>query len=228
MKARLFGTLIIAAAFASSSAYANKLYRFKVEGRTVLKDHIPHELSRYGYDVLGANGLVIESVPPPPTPEELVRIKAAEKAKERRELAQADQVEVDQDLKRLYEKPEDVERARLRKADEVNTYIRLQQRRAEGLEQKLSAVQTRAASFERGGGDVPADIRQEVAELQGALGDTERDIADRRKELSRITRDYAEQYERIRILQVYPAGTLYEDVDFERLERELAATKHSQ
>lgn len=224
MNRRLLVTLVIAAAFASSSAYANKLYRFKVDGRTVLKDHIPPDMIRYGYEVLGSNGMVIEVVAPPPTAEELSRLKAAEQAKKRRIAAQAEQKTVDLDLRRLYEKPEDVERARLRKSEEVNTYIRLQQRRASGLEQKLSTAQTRAASFERKGGEVPADIRQEVAELQGALTDTERDIAERRKELSRITRDYAEQYERIRILQVYPVGTLYEDVDFERLERELAAT----
>ena len=228
MKACLLVTLIVAAAFASSSAYANKLYRFNVDGRTVLKDHIPPELMKYGYEVLGTNGLVIEVIPPPPTPEELARIRAAKKAEERRKQAQATQKEIDQDLMRLYERPEDVERARLRKADEVQTYIRLQQKRAEGLESKLSAVQTRAASFERGGGEVPADLRAEVSELQSALSETERDISDRRRELSRITREYAEQFERIRILQVYPQGTLYEDVDFERLERELAATAGSE
>jgi len=224
MKGHLLVTLVIAAAFASSSAYANKLYRFNVDGRTVLKDHIPPEMMRYGYEVLGSNGMIIKVVAPPPTAAELSRLKAAERAKERRIAAQAEQKTIDLDLRRLYEKPKDVERARLRKSEEVHTYIRLQQRRASGLEQKLSEAQTRAASFERKGGEVPTDIRQEVAELQSALTDTERDIAERRKELSRITRDYAEQFERIRILQVYPVGTLYEDVDFERLERELAAT----
>lgn len=224
MKVHLLGTLMIAAAFASSSAYANKLYRFNVDGQTVLKDHLPQELLKYGYEVLGSNGMVIQVVEPPPTPEELARIKAAKQAAERRKEAQSKQTEIDKGLRRLYERPEDVERARLRKSDEVHTYIRLQQKRAEGLETKLSAIQTRAASFERQGNQVPADIRREVAELQGALAETERDISDRRKELSRITREYAEQFERIRILQVYPIGTLYEDVDFERLERELAAT----
>ena len=224
MKAHLLGTLIIAAAFASDPAYANKLYRFDIDGRTVLKDHIPPELMKYGYEVLGSNGLVVEVVPPPPTPEELARIRAAKQAEERKQAARETQKEIDQGLMRLYERPKDVERARLRKSEEVNTYIRLQQKRAEGLEGKLLNVQTRAASFERDGMEVPADIRQEVSELQGALTDTEKDISDRRKELSRITREYAEQFERIRILQVYPLGTLYEDVDFERLERELAAT----
>lgn len=228
MNQRLLGILVIATAFVSSHALANKLYRFDVDGRTVIKDHIPPELMKYGYDVVSTSGLVLEVVPPPPSGEELARFKAEREAAAQRKTAQAEQSKIDQDLRRLYERPRDVERARKRKSEEVDTYIRLQVRRTNGLEEKLTNVQARAASFERSGGEVPADIRKEVSELQGALSETEKDIADRRKELSRITREYAEQYERIRILQVYPDGTLYEDVDFDRLDRELNSLKTSQ
>jgi hypothetical protein len=203
----------------ATEVMAAKLYRFQVDGRTVLRDRIPAELVGKGYEVLGSNGMVIDVVPPAPTAEELVVRRTKEAAEQQRQEKMAQQKEADINLLRLYEQPSDVERARLRKAEEVGTYISLQERRQEALEQKLAQAQRQAEGFTSRGVEVPKDIQQELNEVSGVLADSKRDIRDRRTELGRITREYAEQYERVRILQVYPPGTLYDEVDFERVDR---------
>ncbi|MDO6804269.1 hypothetical protein Q4595_17615, partial [Wenyingzhuangia sp. 1_MG-2023] len=177
-----------------------------------------------GYEVLGSNGMVLEVVAPAPTEEELVIRRAREAAELQRQEQIAQQKEADINLLRLYEQPSDVERARLRKSEEVATYITLQERRQQALEEKLQVAQQQAERFTSKGYPVPEDIQDEVDEIVDVIADSQRDIRDRRAELGRITRDYAEQYERIRILQVYPPGTLYDEVDFDRVDRFIKAT----
>ena len=123
---------------------------------------------------------------------------------------------------RLYAGPADVERARQRKADEIDSYIQLQRRRIADLEQKLGQAQNAAANFERRGQEVPADLRLEVVQLQNGIRDSENNIRQRQQEMLEMTRDMADQYERVRILQVYAPGTLDEDVDLDHVDRTLA------
>ncbi len=216
---RLLITLTVLAA--TGLVHAQSLYRFKVEGRVVLKDHIPAEYSHLGYDVLNSQGMVVKVVPPAPTAEELAQRRAEEAAKKARQEAIAEQRRLDLDLLRLYAKPTDVERARQRKADEIDSYIQLQRRRIADLEQKLEKAQQQAANFERRGQDVPSDLRLEVVQLQNGIRDSDNNIRQRQQEMTEVTRDFAIQYERVRVLQVYPAGTLDEDVDLDRVDQVL-------
>lgn len=206
-------------------AQAKSLYRFKVDGQVILKDHIPAEYSHLGYDVLNSKGMVVRVVPPAPTAEELAQRRAQEAAQKARQEAIAEQRRRDQDLLRLYARPADVERARQRKADDINSYIQLQRRRIVDLEMQLEKAQQQAANFERRGQDVPSDLRLEVVELQNGIRDSDTNIRQRQQEMADVTRDFAGQYERVRVLQVYPAGTLDEDVDLDKVDQVLAGRK---
>lgn len=209
-------------ALAASPVLAMKMYRFKVDGQTFMRDSIPPEYARLGYEVIGNNGLVQEVVPPAPSEEEIAARKVREQAEADRQARMAAQKERDVNLLRLYERPEDVERARLRKADEVSNYIGLLEKRIASFNKKLEPLLEQQASAQARNGPLPPGVEKEISDLQGGVAESEKDIRDRRDELSRITRDYAEQFERVRILQVYPAGTLYDDIDFKRLDDELA------
>lgn len=222
MKA-VVGLLVAAGLLVSAQAYANKLYRFNIDGQVIIKDYVPAEYSHLGYDVLNKQGMVIRKVDPAPTAEELAMRKAEEAAKKAREDAIAERRQQDMNLLRLYAKPKDVERARQRKADEIESYVQLQRRRITDLEEKLQKAEGQAANVERRGQEVPADMRLEIVQLQNAIRDSEDNIRIRQDELSEITRQYADQYERVRILQVYPAGTLDENVDLDKVDQELAA-----
>lgn len=203
----------------SGVSHASKLYRFNVDGKVVIKDHVPAEYSHLGYEVLNSQGMVIRSVERAPTAEELAQRRAAVLAQQAREEAMKVQHRKDMDLLRLYARPEDVERARQRKADEIESYIQLQHRRIADLEEKLEQAQGRAANFERRGQEVPADMRLEIVQLQNGIRDAQENIRGRQREKVDMTRQLADQYERVRILQVYPPGTLDEDVDLDKVDQ---------
>jgi len=198
---------------------AGNLYRFKVDGRVIMKDHIPVEYTGMGYDVLNSQGMLVDTIPPAPTPEELAEIKAKESFEAARKTRMEQQKAEDLKLLRLYERPSDVERSRKRKTEEINTYITLLRRRIDSLDEKLQEAQQTADRFKKDNQAVPEDVQGEIDEVLAAQDEFRRDIRDRQSEFGRITRDYAEQYERLRILQVYQPGTLYEDVDFDRVDR---------
>lgn len=205
----------------SQSVQASQLYRFTVDGSVTIKDHVPAEFSHLGYDVLNSRGMVIDRVPPAPTDEEIAERRAQEAAAQARRDAIAVQRQKDLDLLRLYAKPEDVERVRQRKVTEVESYVQLQRRRITDLEEKLERVQTNAANYERRGQSVPSDIRVEIVQLQSGIRDAHNNIRLRREEMQSNTQDYARDFERLRVLQVYPAGTLDSEVDYELVEQRL-------
>lgn len=205
----------------SQATLANQFYRFQVDGKTVLEDHLPAEHSKLGYEVLNARGMVIEVVAPAPTEEELAAKAKQEAIQQAREQAVADQKKEDMTLLRLYSQPEDVERARQRKILELDSYIQLQRRNISDLSQKLEVEHNRAANIERNGNEVPANIRTNIIQLQNGIKDSERNIRQRQAAMDELTQEMAQQYERVRILQVYQPGVLPEDVDLEHVDRTL-------
>lgn len=213
--------LVAAGLLLSQVALANQFYRFKVDGKTVLKDYVPSEYAHLGYEVLNSRGIVVEVVERAPTEEERAEKAAREAAKQKRQLAIETQKKEDQVLLRLYSRPEDVERARQRRTLELDSYIQLQRRNIADLTEKLEKEQTRAANIERNGREVPARVRANIVQLQNGIKDSERNIKQRQDAMDTLTQKMAEQYERVRILQVYQPGTLPEDVDLEHVDRTL-------
>tara|TARA_Y100000590_G_scaffold250478_2_gene281381 strand:+ start:11706 stop:12377 length:672 start_codon:yes stop_codon:yes gene_type:complete len=213
------GIVAISLALVAGPGYAKKMYRFKVDGAVIIKDYVPSEYSHLGYDVLNSKGMVIDRVERAPTPEELKEKRAQEARAEARRQAMEKRKEEDRRLLRLYASPEDVERARQRRVEEVNSYIGLQRRRITELQEKLERSEGQAANIERKGREVPADLRLEIAQLQAAIRDAQNTIKDRQEEMIKITQEYASEYERIRVLQVYPPGTLDSEVDYERVDQ---------
>jgi hypothetical protein len=197
--------------------YAAKLYRFKVDGHVIMKDHVPPEYAQMGYEVLNDQGLVVKRVQRAATPEEL----AAKEAKEAIKSARIERIrvrrEADQGLLRIYSKPEDVERARKRKVDNINGYIGLQQRRITDLTEKLEKAQARAANYERSGQEIPVDMRLEIAQLQNQIRESHSNIKIRNTEKVKSTKVYAEEYSRMLLLLKYPPGTLESDIPLDVL-----------
>lgn len=204
------GALVLA--LISPVAFAAKLYRFKVDGQMILKDHVPPEYAQMGYDILNDQGMVIKHIQPAPTAEELAAIQAAEAIKTARLERIRIRREADQALLRVYSKPADVERARLRKTGNIDGYISLQQRRIVDLTEKLERAQGRAANQERAGQEIPVDMRLEIAQLQNQIRESHANIKTRKVEKIESTKAYANDYERMQILLKYPPGTLESEI----------------
>jgi len=195
-------------ALASSSVWAGKLYRFKVDGQLIIKDHVPAEYAQMAYEVLNEQGYVLKKVKAAPTAEELARIQAEQARKEARLERIRIRREKDLGLLRLYSSPADVERARQRKSDDIDGYISLQQRRIVDMTEKLEKAQSRAANQERSGLDIPVELRLEIAQLQAQIKESHENIKARKADKVASIQVYAQEYARMEILMKYPPGTL--------------------
>lgn len=202
-------------ALISPVAFAAKLYRFKVDGQLILKDHIPPEYAQMGYQILNDQGLVIRRVEAAPTESELAAMAATEAIQKARLERIRVRREADQALLRVYSKPRDVERARQRKVDNIDGYISLQQRRIVDFSEKLERAQGRAANQERAGLEVPVEMRLEIAQLQKQIRESHSNVNLRKKEKIESTKVFAEEYARMQTLLKYPPGTLESDIPLE-------------
>jgi hypothetical protein len=209
----LTGVLILA--LISPIAFAAKLYRFKVEGQVIIKDHVPPEYAQMGYHVLNDQGLVIKKVEPAPTASELAAIAAVKAIKEARLERISIRREADQALLRVYSKPADVERARQRSVEAIDGYVGLQQRRILDFTDKLERAQGRAANQERAGSGVPVEMRFEIAQLQKQIRESHANIKIRKTEKVESTKRFASEYARMLILLKYPPGTLESAISLE-------------
>tara|TARA_R110001583_G_scaffold105539_3_gene253498 strand:+ start:739 stop:1377 length:639 start_codon:yes stop_codon:yes gene_type:complete len=207
------GALILA--LMSPVAFAAKLYRFKVDGQLILKDHIPPEYAQMGYQILNDQGLVIRRVEAAPTESELAAMAATEAIQEARLERIRVRREADQALLRVYSKPRDVERARQRKVDNIDGYISLQQRRIVDFSEKLERAQGRAANQERAGLEVPVEMRLEIAQLQKQIRESHSNVNLRKTEKIESTKVFAKEYARMQTLLKYPPGTLESDIPLE-------------
>lgn len=196
----------------SQTVFAAKLYRFNIDGRQVLKDHVPPEYAQMGYDILSDQGYVIKRVERAPTEEEIAAIAAKQAVEDARLERIRDRRKADQALLRVYSKPSDVERARQRKIDNIDGSIGLQQRRIVNLTETLERAQSRAANHERSGRDVPASMRLEIAQLQNQIRESHENIKVRKAEKIESTKEFAEEYFRMQILMKYPPGTLESEI----------------
>jgi hypothetical protein len=204
------GALILA--LISPVAFAAKLYRFEVEGRVILKDHVPPEYAQMGYQILSVQGLMIKQVERAPTASELAAIAVKKAIEEARFERIRIRREADRALLRIYSKPADVERARQRSIDDIDGYIGLQQRRIVNLTDKLERAQGRAANQERAGLDVPVDMRFEIAQLQKQIRETHANIEIRKDQKIESTKVFTNDYYRMLILLKYPPGTLESEI----------------
>ena len=209
---RQFFCLILMLALPLGAQAANKMYRFKVDGRIVIVDSVPADLAPLGYEVLNSKGMVIQTVPRELTPAEIAerdRRIAAEKAREKRIREQKD---ADQALMRLYATPADAERALKRKSDDIQSHIDLQERRLGEMQEKLQKAQKQAAGIERQGRDVGPELRADIAQLNAGIEGARQKIAQREQEKAQLQQEFDAVLQRLEFLQTYPPGTLPDEV----------------
>lgn len=196
-------------------ADAARLYRFKIDGRVVVKDHIPAEYAHLGYQVLNSGGLLLDEVAPALTQEEKDALKREQAAKELRIKRIKAQRIADRDLLRLYAKPSDVNVAEVRKMEEIQSLVKLQERRIEGLEQRLAIEQEKAANIERRGRSVPKTLQSSIKRIKERMLSGREKIVDYKEDMKTAEKEFAKILKRVTILQRYPIGTLEEDIEAE-------------
>lgn len=164
------------------------LYRYvDSRGVTVLdRQGVPPEYVAKGYEVLNAQGRVVQVVPPAPTADEIHQAQA-KKA----------QASADAQLLNLYSNVEDVDRAKARKLSELDALIALAQGNLKGLDTQQASLQGQAADLERAGKPVPQSLIDQMSDLRDQQNNLNLNI--QRYQQARAQADAAFTQDRVRI-----------------------------
>ncbi len=199
----LYTGFIVWLAVASYSATASaevKLYRYKNSaGVQVINSSIPAEYSQFGYEVINAAGEILETVPPAPTKD------AIEKANQQRKILDAYKL-----LKRRYSSIADIERAKQRKLDNINTNIAILNGNIQKLETRVDELVGKAAESERKGRSVPKYILTQLEDTKAELRISEDLLSYRKQEYREVTQKYDED------IRAFIAGHQLEKEDTQR------------
>ena len=189
---------------------AANMYRYTDEnGQVVISSTIPQEATKRGYDILGNNGRVIETIPPAPTKEEI----AAREAEKQRQKELAEQREKDRQLLKRFSHPDQAVKAMHRKIRELEGLIQLKKGNISVISSQLDSEQSRAADMERAGRDIPESILEKIRRLESQIRDIEREIASQTQEIKALQKAFEADIERLeevtdeaRTLPFEPAG----------------------
>ena len=178
---------------ASTGAQAG-MYRYEDEnGRMVISNTIPQEATKRGYDILGNNGRVVETVPPAPTAEEIA---AREAEKERQRQAEI-QSQKDKELLERYSHPDQAVRAMHRKVREMEGMIQLKRGNISVISSQLNNEQSRAADMERAGREVPEASLEKIRRLEAQIDDVEQEIQNQRRQIEEMKNEFKADIKRL-------------------------------
>ena len=177
--------------------WAANYYRYENEdGRKVITQTLPPEVVGRGYEVLNERGMVVEVVPRALTPEEL----AAKAEEERERQRQAERAERDRQLLAIFSSPRDAERARDRKLEAIDAYIKITQGNIQKLQKEYEIAQGQAAERELAGQPVPDYLISKMQSFARQIREAEESIEEKEGEKTEIRTEYQEDIERLRYL----------------------------
>lgn len=157
------------------------LYRYTNDKGIQVIDHsIPPEMVKNGYEVISMSGKVLRVVPPALSEEEI-----AAKA-ERQQL----EVEFER-LRRRYASVADLESAKSRKLESIQTSITVLESNILSINNRISEFMTKAADRERAGRKVPQNLLDNISAAKEELEIAKKRLVQRQAEYN----DVAERFD---------------------------------
>lgn len=186
---------------APTSTDARWFRYYDSKNQPVVSDRVTPEHVTHGYDELTIRMQLIRKVPAqrPLTPEEQVARLAQREAAAQRQRD-------DKQLLRLYSGPTDAVRARNRQVDALQVRIDFNTNLLASSRQRRAVEAQRAATFERKGQPVPADVRRNIAELDQQIATAQADIITLKAEHQKVSAEFAAIIQRLAELTGKPAS----------------------
>ncbi|HEX4869549.1 MAG TPA: hypothetical protein VFV15_02335 [Moraxellaceae bacterium] len=167
----------------------------------VVTDSVTSEHMSRGYDELTASMRLIRHVEPQ-------RALSAEEQAALRAKRDADiqRAKDDKQLLRLYAGPADAERARNRQLDALQVRIDFSNNMLTTLRQRRAAEAQRAATSERTGKPVPADVKTAIANFDKQITAAQAEVDARKAEQEKVKGDFEPVIKRLAELTGKPAS----------------------
>lgn len=171
----IFATVI--ALNAQNSFAETYLYRYVNEkGVKVLNHAIPPEFAQNGYEVLSENGQLIKVVAPAPSEGEISKRLVDRQLKEKYDV-----------LKRRYSSIDDIESAKKRRLENLNTSIAILRNNISGITTRIENLMKEAAEMEREGKNVSSRLLLQMKDSKSELSIAEDALATRLQEYEEVS-----------------------------------------
>jgi hypothetical protein len=183
--------------FLSPALEAREMYRYVNEdGQSVIAYQVPPDQVARGYEVLNAKGVLIEVVPPSPDEEARADLSERERAEKAAEAERQRLQAWDESLLLRYSTIEDIEAARDRALRDLRIRVSILKGKQRSLKQQVENLQAEAADQERRGQAVSDSHLEAIEDLQSEIAATERNIAERQREIASVEADYQRDIDR--------------------------------
>lgn len=193
--------VVVCFAFVANSFAATRYYRYEdANGFRVIHDTIPPEMVHKGYDILGADGRLLRTVPRALTKEELEALDEQKKSGAVLAEEAAKQAAADKKLLTIFSNPKDAERARDRKLEALDVLISVNLGNISRLRSEFEEAQQQAATRERAGQSVPEHMIEKMDRVERQIQKLEANIAEKEQEKSMVSEQYAKDIERLKFL----------------------------
>ncbi|MBP6723408.1 MAG: hypothetical protein KA137_01130 [Halioglobus sp.] len=182
-------------------AQAGNLYRYtNSDGVTVVDYQVPSHYVGKGYEVLNADGMVIQVVPRELTEEEK-KVRNAQQELEAAATAEEQRLrEWDESLLLRYSTVADIEAARERALRDLRIRLSILKGNKRSLKQQAENYQAQAADMERSGQQVDVARLGAIENIQKEIETTDRAIDDRAKEIEEVSGAFQQDIERFEML----------------------------
>jgi hypothetical protein len=194
--------LTLAAMTLSAASAGHVQYKWKdTAGNLHFADILPAEALQLGYDVVDAQGRVIKHVDRPRTPEELKSDEAQKAQTEATKRETEERAKHDQQILAAYPHEQELVNAQESQLQMIDQNIQSTELSLTSQEKSLAIMLNHAASLDRSGKPVPADLRKQIDSLRKNIEMQKAYIVRRQKEKSEAAQKSAADLAHYRELQ---------------------------
>ncbi len=208
MTVALLGLCLLTAGWPERSDAQKQMYRWVDEqGEVQYTDQPPPAQLGQGHTRLNEVGVRTETIPPPPTEEELRQAREQERlrAEEARRIAQ--QKAADQTLLQTYRTIDDLLLARRGRIAAIEAPIQAKRDAMRPEQERLGKLHEEKAALERAGKAVPASLADSIAQSETHLRESYAFILEQTLKKGPVRQEFAQNAERYRMLKKLPAPT---------------------
>ncbi|MBQ0719606.1 MAG: hypothetical protein KBT88_04860 [Gammaproteobacteria bacterium] len=186
--------LIFTWAAGSYGASGGRLFRYiNEEGVVVIDDKIPPAYVAQGYDILSGRGQLLDTVEPS------VPQNAVEKALRKKALMAREKE--DRFILISYSSVTEIQAAMARKLGQLDREVKSINTNIRGSKRRIAFEQQRAANYQRGGREVPTNVRETLLELEAEVKKSESLLLLKQEEYDKTEARYQGYVERYRQLK---------------------------
>jgi len=186
--------LMLSWATLSHSAAGGRLYRYiNTEGVVVIDDKIPPGYVSQGYDVLSYTGQLLDTIAPS------VPQNAVERALRKKALAARERE--DRFILVSYSSVGEIQAAMARKLGQLDREVNGIKTNIKGSNRRIAFEQQRAANYQRGGRQVPDNVKVTLSELEAEVKKSESLLVLKEEEYNKTEERYLGYIERYRQLK---------------------------